>query len=38
MLNTKQNQNSEKICSNPGCEETGIYPAAQSGEDFNESV
>ena len=36
MLNTKQNQNSEKICSNPGCEETGIYPAPKSRENLNE--
>ena len=36
MLNTKQNENSEKICSNPGCEETGIYPAPKSRENLNE--
>ena len=36
MLNIKQNQNSEKICSNPGCEETGIYPAPKSRENLNE--
>ena len=36
MLNTKQNQNSEKICSNPGCEETGIYPAPKSRDNLRE--
>ena len=36
MLNTKQNQNSEKICSNPGCKETGVYPAPKSRENLSE--
>ena len=38
MLNTKQNENTEKICSNPGCAETGIYPAPKSRENLREDL
>ena len=36
MLNTKQNENAEKICSNPGCEEAGLYPAPKSRDNLRE--
>ena len=36
MLNTKQNKHTEKTCSNPGCQETGIYPAPKSREKLSE--
>ena len=36
MLNTKQNENTEKICSSPDCNETGVYPAPKSRENLRE--
>ncbi len=38
MLNTKKNENTEKICSSPDCNETGIYPAPKSRENLREYV
>ena len=36
MLNTKQNENAEKTCSNPGCKEAGLYPAPKSRDNLRE--
>ena len=36
MLNTKQNENAEKICSDPGCKEAGLYPAPKSRDNLRE--
>ena len=36
MLNTKKKNNTEKICSNPDYNETGIYPAPKSRENLRE--
>ena len=36
MLHTKQKENSERICSNPECNELGVYPAPKSREKLRE--
>ena len=36
MLNTKQNENTERICSNPNCNELGLYPAPKSRDKLRE--
>ena len=36
MLNTKQKNSTDKICSNPDCNETGIYPAPKSRDNLRE--
>mgnify|MGYP001207465622 CR=1 FL=1 len=32
MLHTKQKENTERICSNPDCNELGVYPSAMAGD------
>ena len=36
MLHTKQKENTERICSNPECNELGVYPAPKSREKLRE--
>ncbi len=36
MLHTKQKENTERICSNPKCNELGVYPAPKSREKLRE--
>ena len=36
MLHTNQKENSERICSNPECNELGVYPAPKSREKLRE--
>ena len=36
MLHTKQKDNTERICSNPECNELGVYPAPKSREKLRE--
>ena len=36
MLNTKNQQNSKRICNNPDCNELGIYPAPKSRNNLRE--
>ena len=36
MLKTKYQQNHNRICNNPDCEELGIYPAPKSRDNLNE--
>ena len=38
MLNIKKDKNTEKICSNPECNESGVYPAPKSRENLREYV
>ena len=36
MLHTKQDEKIERICSNPGCKEIGLYPAPKSRDNLRE--
>ena len=36
MLHTKQKENTERICSNPKCNELGVYPAPKSRDKLRE--